>query len=119
MTPTVSTHLPAGEFYRLRDRWLDYVAERADIHPTTRLVAIWIARRINPRTKDTWHQISTIARCLGLSTRTVIRAIRALENEGLLLVRRGGPRGKRAAVNRYEMVGPWTLQGDAHVTSTR
>lgn len=97
----------AGEFYRNRDLWTTHVAERVDIHPTTRLVGIWIGQRVNRHTDNTWHQASTIAAKLGVSVRTVLRAVKTLEGEGLIVVRRDGRRGIKKAVNRYEMVYPW------------
>lgn len=96
-----------GTFYRNRDLWLNHLAERTDIHPTTRLIGCWIGMRINRHTSDMWHQESTIAAKIGVSVRTVIRAIQTLEKAGLLIVRRDGRRGLKKAVNRYELVYPW------------
>lgn len=98
----------ATGFYRRRDMWEDLLTERDDIHPTTRLIGIWIARRIGadgPR--QSWYQTSTIAERIGVSVRTVIRAVQTLEGEGLMLVRRDGRRGIKKAVNKYELVFPW------------
>lgn len=95
-------------FYRRRDTWEDYVSERDDIHPTTRLIGIWIARRISADgARQSWYQISTIAERIGVKPRTVIRAVQTLEGEGLIVVRRDGRRGIKKAVNRYELVFPW------------
>lgn len=98
----------ASAFYKRRNMWEDYVSERKVLHPTHRLVGIWIARRINadgPR--NMWYQVSTIGEKLDLSPRTIIRAVKALEKEGVLLVRRDRQRGKNTAVNQYELVFPW------------
>lgn len=98
----------ATGFYRRRDAWEDYLSERIDLHPTDRLIGIWIARRISadgPR--QTWYQVSTIAEKVGVSSRTVMRAVQKLEGEGLLLVRRDSRRGVKKAVNKYELVFPW------------
>lgn len=84
------------------------MSERDDLHPTDRLIGIWIARRISadgPR--RTWYQVSTIAEKIGVSPRTVIRAVLKLEGEGLIIVRRDGRRGVKKAVNKYELVFPW------------
>lgn len=97
----------AGVFYRDRDKWIEHVMERDDIHATARLIGCWIAMRINRKTRDTWHQESTIAERLNVSVRTVIRAIRQLEDEKLILVKREGRRGIKSAVNHYEMIYPW------------
>ncbi len=93
-------------FNERRGMWIDYVSERTEMHPTVRLIGIWLARRINWRTDDTWYQVSTIAIRVGQSPRTVIRAIQELEKAGLLLVRRDGRRGTRTAVNRYALLFP-------------
>lgn len=95
-------------FYRLRDMWEDYLSERSDIHPTDRLIGIWIARRISADgARRMWYQVSTIADRIGVSPRTVIRAVQKLEGEGLIIVRRDGRRGLKRAVNQYELVFPW------------
>lgn len=98
---------PENGFNRNRNEWVDYVLERDDIHPTTRLIGCWIARRVNPDSKNTWYQVSTIALRIGVKPRTVMRAIQRLEEEELLIVRRDGRRGQKTAVNRYELVFPW------------
>jgi DNA-binding MarR family transcriptional regulator len=100
-------------FNEKRGRWIDYVSERTDLTPAVRLTGIWIARRINWRTDDTWYQVSTIALRIGQTPRNIIRAIQKLESENLLRVYRDGRRGVKKAVNRYELVLPW----DANVTS--
>lgn len=98
----------ANGFYRRRDMWEDYVSERDDLHPTDRLIGIWIARRISADgARRMWYQISTIAEKVGVSSRTVIRAVHKLEGEGLIIVRRDGRRGLKKAVNQYELVFPW------------
>lgn len=76
--------------------------------PSVRLIGIWIARRINWRTDDTWYQVSTIALRIGQTPRNVIRAVQRLETEGLLKVYRDGRRGVKKAVNRYELLTPWS-----------
>lgn len=97
----------AADFYRRRDKWIDWCLERTDLHQTTRLIGVWIARRMNHQTLDTWYQISTIADKLGVKPRTIIRAIQALEEAEMIVVRRDGRRGLKKAVNRYELVFPW------------
>lgn len=106
--PRLTNESDSTAFYRRRDMWEDYVSERASLHPTTRLVGMWIARRISadgPR--QMWYQVSTIGERLDLSSRTIIRAVKALEREGVLLVRRDRRRGLKSAVNQYELVFPW------------
>lgn len=98
----------SNSFYRNRDTWEDMLSERDDIHPTTRLIGIWIARRISADgARRTWYQVSTIALKIGVAPRTVMRAIQTLEGEGLIIVRRDGRRGIKKAVNQYELVFPW------------
>lgn len=97
----------AADFYRRRDKWIDWCLERDDLNPTARVVGVWMARRINVDTLDTWHQMSTMAAKLGMKTRTIIRAVQALEEAEMIVVRRDGRRGIKKAVNRYELVFPW------------
>jgi DNA-binding MarR family transcriptional regulator len=97
----------AADFYRRRDKWIDWCLERDDLNPTTRVVGLWMARRMNVETLDTWYQMSTMAAKLGMKTRTIIRAVQALEEAEMIVVRRDGRRGLKKAVNRYELVFPW------------
>jgi len=98
----------ASGFYKRRDMWEDYVSERSDLHPTERLIGIWIARRISAEgPRQSWYQVSTIAEKVGVNPRTVIRAVQKLEAEGLIIVRRDSRRGVKKAVNKYELVFPW------------
>lgn len=104
----ISNQSDSTAFYRRRDMWEDYLSERTDLHPTDRLVGIWIARRISADgARQTWYQVSTIADRIGVSVRTVIRSVQKLEGEGLLIVRRDSRRGVKKAVNKYELVFPW------------
>lgn len=105
---SLSNQSESTGFYRRRDMWEDYLSERSDLHPTTRLIGIWIARRISAEgARRSWYQVSTIAEKIGVTPRTVIRAVHTLEAEKLILVRRDGRRGLRKAVNQYELVFPW------------
>jgi len=108
MTKHPDNQTESNAFYRRRDMWEDYVSTRLTLHASERLIGIWIARRISadgPR--NTWYQVTTIAEKLGVSSRTVMRATKKLEQEGLLLIRRDRQRGKKTAVNQYELVFPW------------
>lgn len=96
-----------ADFYRRRDKWIDWCLERDDLNPTARVVGVWMARRMNIETLDTWYQMSTMGAKLGMKTRTIIRAVQSLEDAGMIVVRRDGRRGIKKAVNRYELVFPW------------
>jgi DNA-binding MarR family transcriptional regulator len=102
----LSNKSAATVFYEMRNKWEDILSERDDLHPTTRLIGIWIARRIshNSKGRATWYPMSVIAERIGVNERTVIRAVAALEEAGLIIVRRDGRRGVKQAVNRYELV---------------
>ena len=102
----LSNQSDASRFYEMRDKWEDILSERDDLHPTTRLIGIWLARRISYGSKGraTWYPMSVIAERIGVTERTVIRAVAALEKAGLIIVRRDGRRGMKQAVNRYELV---------------
>lgn len=106
---------PPSTFNERRGLWIDYVSERTELTPATRLIGIWLARRMNHRTEDTWYQVSTIAVRIGQTPRNVMRATKALEDAGLLLIFRDGRRGVKKAVNRYEL-GRLPFQGDENVT---
>lgn len=99
-----SSQSSAADFYRRRDQWIDWILERDDMHQTVRLVGVWLARRMNRETGDTWFKVQTIAVRLGVTPRTVIRALHKLEKDGAILVIREGRRGLKRAVNRYRLM---------------
>lgn len=106
---------PPATYNVRRGIWIDYVSERTELTPATRLIGIWLARRMNHRTEDTWYQVATIGLKIGQTPRNVMRATSALEKAGLLRIIRDGRRGVKKAVNRYELLFPWP-QSDENVT---
>lgn len=73
---------------------------------TQRLVALAIADRVNGDTLECWPSISDIARRVGIHERSVQRAIRSLEAEGVIT--RLGQRPDRNGVPKSN-VWTWNL----------
>jgi hypothetical protein len=76
--------------------WQEHVAERADLSPTVRLAAWALAlyRNVDSARCDASY-IGIAERMGGVSERTAIRAVAALERGGLIAIVRGGGRGQR------------------------
>jgi len=92
----------AKEFAKNRREWIRHVMADGDILPTYRLIAIAIALRVNYRTEKSWPSTKRIAEDTATGLRTVIRAIKFLEDKKLLEVTH-----RKRGVNRYEMLYPW------------
>lgn len=90
------------DFGEDRRDWMRLVIGHTEIEPNHKLVGVAIALRMNHRTEHSYPKITTIALDANCSVRTVIRAIKALEAEGLLKVYH-----RKRGVNRYEMALPW------------
>jgi DNA-binding transcriptional regulator YhcF (GntR family) len=77
---------------RVPSAWRDEVA-RSRLGPTVRAVACALATYMSA-SGVCWPSVETLAELLRLDRRTVQRSIRTLEAHGLLVVERGGGRGK-------------------------
>jgi len=97
----------AGEWYRNRDEWVRHVLGREYLSSDCQRVGIFIAMHMNRRDNHTKHQQSTIAKDLSLSTRTVIRAIQSLREEGLIDIEKVTRGRRKRAVNHYYLIFPW------------
>jgi biotin operon repressor len=91
----------ADAFSRQKMRWLNSVMYCKQFTPTVCRVAYMLADYLNRATQDCWPAQETIARKLGISTKTVQRSVRRLESMGVLQIRRPKRRGQ---THRYAPV---------------
>lgn len=101
MTKTANAEIT--EYLKNRDEWIRSLIDDLDQSHTTVRVGVHIAMRINAEDKDAWPSTKTIAKMTGVSVRSVIAALDALERGGYLLIRR-----KRNVGNRYWLRFKWS-----------
>ena len=77
----------ADSFSRNKMRWLNSIMYSGKLKATACRVAYVLADHVNKVTGDCWLSHATIARKLGISTKTVQRAIGALKRPGFIFVR--------------------------------
>lgn len=100
---------PAGTFYRGKDDWMRALTAADDLSVNAKLVGCYLALRINKNTRDAFPQQTTIAKEIGVSRATVMRAIAELVNEHWMEKKSQGQRGRKRAVNRYAIIMPWAV----------
>lgn len=91
------------EYLQNRDEWIRLLIDDLDLSHATVRVGVHIAMRINAEDKDAWPATKTMAKMTGVSVRSVISALDALERGGYLLVKR-----KRNVGNRYWLRFKWS-----------
>jgi hypothetical protein len=77
----------ADSFSRNKMRWLNSVMYSGRLKAMACRVAYVIADRVNKVTGDCWLAHTTIARKLGVSTKTIQRSLRTLERTGFIVIR--------------------------------
>jgi hypothetical protein len=97
-------------FARAKARWLRRAMYSA-AKPIERNFAFVIADHANCVTEDAWPGQDTIARLLCCSTKTVRRAMEALENLQLLAVRRSSIRGASPRYSPVFIPDDWDTDG--------
>lgn len=107
MQRKVQTELSvAGTFYRNRDEWIRAITADPDLSLAAKAVGAYLAVRINKNTRDAFPQQTTMAKEIGVSRATIMRAVAELV-ESLWLEKKQSERGRKRAVNRYSLVMPW------------
>jgi hypothetical protein len=113
-TTTSSTVPDAARRERARQHfaWQKSVAERSDLSPIVRLAAWALARRRNVLSGRRDPSYADIAKGMGgMSERSAIRAVAALERAGLIVINRRVGRGHR---NRLTFVMPEKVTQPCH-----
>lgn len=91
-----------AEYLRSRDEWIRLLVDDLDMSHTAVRVGLHIAMRINAEDREAWPSTKTIAKMTGVSVRSVITALEALQADGYLFVER-----KRNVGNRYWLRFKW------------
>ncbi|HBQ33376.1 MAG TPA: hypothetical protein DD739_11950 [Ochrobactrum anthropi] len=98
----ITVGMTKAAYLRNRDAWIRMLVDDLDLSHATVRVGLHIAMRINGTDKDAWPSTATIAKLTGVSVRSVISALQALEDAGYLLCAR-----KRNVGNRYWLRFKW------------
>lgn len=101
-----------GMFYRRREDWVRYVLrlkridKSEDLSDGEKLVAIYIAQTLNPKSRSWVTSQAKIAKDLEFGERVVKSAVAKLKKKGLLKVERVKIAGKTKLFNAYSIVPP-------------
>lgn len=76
----------AAAFYDKRRKWLDFICEMGALSDRAFRVGYWLAKRMNGSDQCCWYGVKQVAKALGMSEATVMRAVAELENERVLIV---------------------------------
>jgi len=103
----------SGMFYRRRDEWIRHIIRlkkegepRTDLSPVEKIVAVYIAETINPKSQTWIISQARIAADLGVNEKCVKNAVMKLRRLGLLETRRVKVEGKVKLFNAYSIVSP-------------
>lgn len=77
-----------GKWLRRRDAWMRSLVGNEFVTRNGKLVGIHLALRLSAKKPYTYPAMKTLAKALGISPRHVARALRELEGEEWLRVRR-------------------------------
>lgn len=96
----------SGMFYRRRDDWIRYVIKRPkdELSHVERLVAVYIAEAINPKTRVWVVSQERIALDLEIGVRIVKSAVAKLRARGLIRTERVRVAGHSKLFNAYSLV---------------
>jgi hypothetical protein len=92
----LDTRMSRGDYVYLRDRWMELVLGKGWLPENYRIIGVRLALYANFDEQFARPAIERVAKDTATSTRTVIRAIDALEKAKLLRVER-----RKRGVNRY------------------
>ena len=91
----------ADLFSRKKMLWLNGIFFQPSLPATACRVAYTIADHLNARSGDAWPSLRRIAGLIGVSTKTVRRAVVQLETAGVIRVKRSTAKGRS---HRYEPI---------------
>ena len=111
----------AGMFYRRRDEWIRHVIRmrrvdpKRDLSSVEKLVAVYIAETLNPKSQSWIISQARIAADLEVDEKSVKNAVMKLRRMGLLETRMVKVEGNAKRFNAYSIVSPEhaeSLQGE-------
>lgn len=86
------------EYLRSRDQWIRLLVNDLAVSHTAVRVGVHIAMQIDPGEREARQPAAAIAAMTGVSVRSVISALDALESAGYLMIEH-----RRNVGNRYEL----------------
>lgn len=92
----LDTRMSRADYVNFRDRWMEMVLGKSWLAENYRIIGVRLALYANFDEQFARPSIDRIAKDTGTSKRTVIRAIAALEDAGLLEIKR-----RKRGVNNY------------------
>lgn len=81
-------NIDVGRWLKRRDAWMRALVANGFVSRNGKLVGFHIALRLSAKRPATYPAMKTIGKALGISPRHVARALKELEDEGWVKVRR-------------------------------
>lgn len=78
----------AGIWLGKRDAWMRSLISNGFVSRNGKLAGVYVALRLSHRNPSTYPAMKTMARELGISTRQIARALKELEDENFIIVKR-------------------------------
>ena len=88
MENTEPVKFDAGPWLRRRDAWMRMLVSDLDVSRNAKLTGVYVALRMSSKRPFTYPSMKSMAKDMGISPRQVARALKELENELLLTVKR-------------------------------
>jgi len=86
------TENPSGRWLRRRDAWMRKLVSDSFVSRNGKLAGVYLALRLSAKRPFTYPAMKTMAKDLGVSVRQIARALKELEVEEYLRVRRSAGR---------------------------
>lgn len=77
-----------GKWLRRRDAWIRHLVSFGHVSRNGKLVGVYIAMRLSAKRPFTYPAMKTMGKALDVSTRQIARALKELEDEGFVRVKR-------------------------------
>jgi hypothetical protein len=85
---TDEKNLESGKWLRRRDAWMRGLVSTSFVSRNGKITGVYMALRMSSKRPFTYPAMKTMGRDLGISTRQVARALKELEQEQWIRVRR-------------------------------
>lgn len=79
---------PTAKWLRRRDAWIRQLVSSGFVSRNGKLIGVYVAMRLSAKKPYTYPAMKTMGKALGVSTRQIARALKELEEEGYIRVRR-------------------------------
>lgn len=79
---------PTARWLRRRDAWIRQLVSDGFVSRNGKLVGVYVAMRLSAKKPYTYPAMRTMGKALGVSTRQIARALKELEEETYIRVKR-------------------------------